>query len=101
MNIEKFNLSKKGDSIFSLPLSMRTIMYKDITELLDEGVELGSDGDGNYSGYQSELLPMVYIMNTNNIIAILYVVGKDGKYENGERIAMNIPIENIDRLVEE
>lgn len=96
----EFNIKKDGGSVFDLPLSMRTMIYKEIMELLDE-VEGGPDKDGNYPGCESNLLPMVYIIGKNDIIGILYVKGEDGTYDNGKKIALRIDIKDLDRLVEE
>jgi len=95
----EFTIKEEGGSVFDLPLSVRAIMYRDIMDILDD--ETGElDEEGNYPGYQSDSLPIVYVISEDNISCFLYIVGEDHKY-NGDVIGMNLDRHSLDRLVEE
>lgn len=100
MEYERLNIPKEGGTVFDLPLSFRKVIHEEITGLLEEGVDTGPINEtGDHAGYRSMKIPMIYTFSETNAYIILYVYDMNGK--ELEAIAMNIVLEDLDRLLDE
>lgn len=93
---EKFKIEK---DIFSLPISLRQKIYKDIIELSEEADEKIKSGI-KYPGVKIEDWPATYIFSEDTIILMISIFKEDLK-EVSKVLTLNIPRNEIDKLLED
>ncbi len=98
--MEKFKLSNddKGE-ITDFPKEFRKILYKEITELLEEADETIADSTG-YIGYHSETIPVTYMFNEDTVLGIIRLYDTDLN-ANGEVMTFRVLRNNMNILLED
>ena len=94
---EEFKIDKNIKGVFDLPALLRQRIYTDIIELSSQADIFIKDG--GCPGYDSEVCPATYIFSEDTVIVMISILDIENR-EVIEKLMLNIPRENLEKLNE-